>query len=77
MADCGCEETRNKLEEYLHGELPAGACQDVEDHFQECPPCCDERDVGTLLTEKVKSACCETAPEELKLSIQKTLEGAS
>ena len=77
MADCGCEETRNKLEDYLHGELPAGACEDLEDHFQGCPPCCDERDVGTLLTEKVKSACCETAPEELKLNIQKTLEGAS
>ena len=77
MADCGCEETRDKLEDYLHGELPAGACQDLEDHFQECPPCCDERDVGTLLTEKVKSACCETAPEEPKLSIQKTLESAS
>jgi hypothetical protein len=45
MADCGCEETRNKLEDYLHGELPDGACQDLEDHFQECPPCCDERDV--------------------------------
>lgn len=77
MADCGCEETRNKLEDYLHGELPDGACQDLEDHFQECPTCCDERDVGNLLTEKVKSACCETAPEELKLSIQKTLESAS
>ncbi|HEV8013095.1 MAG TPA: zf-HC2 domain-containing protein [Pontimonas sp.] len=77
MADCGCEETRDKLEDYLHGELPDGACQDLEDHFQECPPCCDERDVGNLLTEKVKSACCETAPEELKLSIQKTLESAS
>ena len=77
MTDCGCEETRNKLEDYLHGELPDGACQDLEDHFQECPQCCDERDVGNLLTEKVKSACCEKAPEELKLSIQKTLESAS
>jgi anti-sigma factor (TIGR02949 family) len=77
MADCGCQETRNKLEDYLHGELPQGACQDLEDHFQECSPCCDERDVGALLTLKVKNACCETAPEELKLSIQKTLEGAN
>ena len=73
MADCGCEETRNKLEDYLHGELPDGACQDLEDHFQECPPCCDERDVGNLLTEKVKSACCETAPEALTESILRKL----
>ena len=58
MADCGCEETRNRLEDYLHGELPDGACQDLEDHFQECPTCCDERDVGNLLTENVNSACC-------------------
>ena len=77
MADCGCEETRNKLEDYLHGELPQGACADLEDHFQGCTTCCDERDVGNLLTEKVKSACYETAPEELKLSIKKTLESSS
>ena len=77
MADCGCEETRNKLEDYLHGELPQGACGDLEDHFQACPPCCDERDVGNLLTEKVKIASYETAPEELKLSIRKTLESSS
>ena len=77
MADCGCEETRNKLEDYLHGELPQGACADLEDHFQGCTPCCDERDVGNLLTEKVKSACCEIAPEELKLNIRKTLESSS
>jgi len=77
MADCGCEETRNKLEDYLHGELPQGACGDLEDHFQACPPCCDVCVVGKLTTEKVKSACCETAPEELKLSIRKTLESSS
>ena len=76
MADCGCEETRNKMEDYLHGELSAGACQDLEDHFEACSPCCDERDVGTVLTEKVKSACCETAPEELKHSIRQSLEGS-
>ncbi len=77
MADCGCQETRQKLEDYLHGELADGSHQDLEDHFQSCSPCCEERDVGTKLTEKVKSACCETAPEELKLSIKRTLESAS
>ena len=77
MADCGCDEARANLEDYLHGELAGSASQDLEDHMDACPPCCDERDVGKVLTQKVKSACCETAPEELKQSIKKTLESAS
>ena len=77
MADCGCAEAQRKLEDYLHGELSSSACKDLEDHFENCPGCCDERDMGNLLTKKVKSACCETAPEELKASIKESIESAT
>lgn len=74
MADCGCEEARKNLEDYLHGELPSQHCSDLEDHLEACPPCKDEHTVGMVLTEKVRSACCETAPDDLKHSIVQRIE---
>jgi anti-sigma factor (TIGR02949 family) len=77
MADCGCEVARKNLEDYIHGELGEESCGDIEDHLKECPPCKDEHTVGVVLTNKVKSACCETAPEDLKHTIvQKIQTGA-
>lgn len=76
MADCGCQEAQARMEDYLHGELTKESLGDVEDHLRECPPCDEERVVGEVLTNKVKSACCETAPEDLKLSIRQTIEQA-
>jgi mycothiol system anti-sigma-R factor len=74
MTDCGCEEARARMEDYLHGELSAKHCGDVEEHLNACPPCDEEKKVGQTLTNKVRSACCETAPDELKLSIKQKLE---
>jgi len=77
MTDCGCDEARARMEDYLHGELSAQHVSDVEDHMNACPPCGEEKNVGEILTQKVKSACCETAPEELKLSIRQKLESSA
>jgi anti-sigma factor (TIGR02949 family) len=74
MADCGCEVARNNLEDYLHGELSAVYCGDIEEHLQACPPCKDEHTVGMTLSEKVRSACCEAAPDELKKTIVYSIE---
>jgi anti-sigma factor (TIGR02949 family) len=65
------------MEDYLHGELSKESLGDVEDHLKECPPCEEERTIGVVLTNKVRSACCETAPEGLKLSIRETIERSS
>ncbi len=77
MADCGCTEAQARMEDYLHGELSKESSGDVEDHLKECPPCQEERTVGEVLTNKVKSACCEKAPEDLKISIRETIERSS
>lgn len=77
MADCGCDEARANLENYLHGELANKKCSDIEDHLTACPPCQEEHAVGKTLKDKVKSACCETAPEALKRSIVAELERRS
>lgn len=77
MTDCGCEHARKNLEDYLHGELAKDSCGEIEDHLEGCPPCKDEHSVGIALTQKVKSACCESAPDELKSTIvQKIRSGA-
>jgi anti-sigma factor RsiW len=34
-----CKEIFSLLSEYIDGELPAGACQEVEQHIQDCEPC--------------------------------------
>ena len=73
MEDCGCDHARAKLEDYLHGELTSDSCGDIENHLAQCPPCKDEHTVGLTLTNKVKAACCETAPEELKAEIVQKL----
>jgi anti-sigma factor (TIGR02949 family) len=74
MTDCGCEVARKNLPDYLHGELTAQSCGDIEDHLQECPPCANEHTVGLVLRQKVKSACCESAPEELKKTIVQKIQ---
>ena len=74
MVDCGCESARARLEDYLHGELAQQDCCDMEDHLKACQPCGDEHSIGKTLTLKVKSACCETAPEDLKRQIMASLE---
>ena len=74
MTDCGCDTARAKLEDYLHGELATQDCCDIEDHVKSCSPCGEELTIGQTLSDKVKSACCETAPETLKVQILQSLE---
>jgi len=34
-----CREIFARLSEYLDGELPQGICDDLDGHFDGCPPC--------------------------------------
>jgi len=74
MTDCGCEKAKAELEEYLHRELSDEDFQDIEEHLAGCPDCSREHLIGLTLTARVKRACCETAPEELRLSIRAKIE---
>ncbi len=69
MADCGCEKAKAELEEFLRGELCDTERADIAEHLDNCPPCGEEKTIGEVLTNKVKAACCETAPEELTTRI--------
>jgi len=69
MGDCGCDKAKKDLEEYLHNELCSEEAADIRLHIQHCGECSDELQVGVVLTEAVKKACNEMAPEELKTSV--------
>ncbi len=69
MTDCGCDQARAELEEYLHRELNAEDVLMVEEHLAGCEDCSGEHLVGLALTRKVRQACQETAPEELRVAI--------
>ncbi|RZS59390.1 mycothiol system anti-sigma-R factor [Microcella putealis] len=66
MTDCGCDKAKAELEEFLHNELSPQQCQDIRDHMANCDDCSAEHLVGLTLTNKVKEACQEKAPDELR-----------
>lgn len=66
MTDCGCEKAKAELEEFLHNELDANDAADVAEHMANCDDCSHEHMVGLTLTEKVRKACQEQAPSELR-----------
>jgi anti-sigma factor (TIGR02949 family) len=69
MGDCGCDKAQKDLEEYLHNELCSEEAADIREHMKNCPECADELQVGVVLTEAVKKACDETAPEDLRAEV--------
>jgi len=69
VTDCGCEQAKAELEEYLHHELERAAYADITEHLIGCIDCAQEARIGVLLTEAVKRACRDTAPEELRTQI--------
>ncbi len=34
-----CREMLERLSEYIDGELDLSACQGIEEHLEDCPPC--------------------------------------
>lgn len=69
MSDCGCEKAKAELEEYLHNELCREDAADIREHMAACGDCAGEHQVGIVLTEAVKRACADTAPEELRTQV--------
>jgi len=69
MTDCGCDKAKAELEEYLHRELSDSDFADITEHLASCADCTTEHLVGLTLTEKVRAACQEKAPEELRNAV--------
>jgi anti-sigma factor (TIGR02949 family) len=69
MTDCGCDKAKAELEEYIHHELTVGEAADIAEHMANCESCTGEHLVGLTLTNKVKSACNEKAPVDLRAEV--------
>lgn len=74
MTDCGCEKAKAELEEFLHRELSDEAFRDIEEHLAGCEDCSAEHLVGITMTERVRRACNEQAPDDLKRIIREKLD---
>jgi anti-sigma factor (TIGR02949 family) len=73
MSDCGCDKAKAELEEYLHNELRREDAVDIREHMENCVDCAGEHKVGIVLTEAVRRACKDTAPEELRLVVMERI----
>jgi anti-sigma factor (TIGR02949 family) len=76
MTDCGCDKAKAELEEYIHNELAKQDAADVAEHMANCEDCTGEHLVGLALTLKVRQACRETAPQELRDAVRSRLANA-
>jgi anti-sigma factor (TIGR02949 family) len=74
MTDCGCDKAKAELEEYLHRELSEQDFVDISDHLATCVNCSSEHLVGLALSEKVRKACQEKAPDDLRAAVIGRLE---
>lgn len=75
MTERDCESARAELEEYLHNELCSEDAEDVRRHIETCPECAGEVKVGLMLTDAVRRACKEAAPDELRATVLAQLRG--
>jgi anti-sigma factor (TIGR02949 family) len=69
MTDCGCDKAKAELEEYLHREVSDADFQDISEHLATCEDCSREHLIGLTLSEKVRKACQEKAPEDLRAAV--------
>lgn len=76
MTDCGCDKAKAELEEYIHNELAKQDAADVAEHMANCEDCTGEHLVGLALTLKVRAACQEKAPEDLRDAVLSKLANA-
>jgi anti-sigma factor (TIGR02949 family) len=74
MTDCGCDKARAELEEYLHREVSGVDYIDITEHLAGCTDCSEEHLLGIVLTEKVRKACQEKAPDDLRAAVLVRLE---
>jgi anti-sigma factor (TIGR02949 family) len=74
MTDCGCDKAKAELEEYLHREVSEQDFVDISEHLATCTDCSDEHLIGLTLTERVRSACQEKAPDDLRAAVIGRLE---
>lgn len=74
MCDCGCEQARKSMEEYLRSEFSECDAAAIREHLCHCVDCSSEAKVQLAITEVVRRSCSgATAPEQLRERIELAL----
>jgi anti-sigma factor (TIGR02949 family) len=74
VTDCGCDKAKAELEEYLHREVSDVDYIDISEHLASCTDCSEEHLIGIVLTQRVRAACQEKAPQDLRAAVLVRLE---
>jgi mycothiol system anti-sigma-R factor len=64
-----CREVAIRLHEFVDRELSPEEVAEVQRHLDECPPCLQVFQLEVHLRRLVRRACCEMAPESLRMRI--------
>ncbi|MFD2674098.1 zf-HC2 domain-containing protein [Gulosibacter bifidus] len=65
--DCGCEQAREQLADFLRRELCDKDRSEINTHLQDCPDCDEEARMELVITQTVKRCCAdEPAPADLR-----------
>ncbi|MFU8945675.1 zf-HC2 domain-containing protein [Mycetocola zhadangensis] len=73
MTDCGCDQAKRDLEEYLRNEVCSTNAADIREHLEHCTSCQEEALLARTLTDAVQRACKETAPADLRAHVLERL----
>lgn len=76
MTDCGCDQAKRDLEEYLRNEVCSTNASDIREHLEHCVSCQEEALLARTLTDAVQRACKETAPADLREHVLERLRAA-
>lgn len=68
-SDCGCDSARLRIGFVVDHELNAEECAEVRAHCETCAECAEELRVTATITDKVRDACAECPPEDLKARV--------
>lgn len=67
--DCGCASARLRIGFVVDRELNAQECAEVRAHCDTCPECAEELKFVDTLSDKVRDACGECPPEDVKARV--------
>lgn len=67
--DCGCASARLRIGFVVDRELNAQECAEVRAHCDTCPECAQELKFVDTLSDKVRDACGECPPEDVKARV--------
>lgn len=71
--NASCEESLERIELLLDGELGPDELAEVRRHLEDCAPCVGQVEVLERLRERLRNDCCEPPPEGLIVSVRQRI----